>query len=99
MLASVARVSAERDRLAAELAAMGWSVGTGSVTNFVLVDLGTVDRVGAVVDGLGRSGLVPRTFPAGHPLAGHIRITARSVAEDDRLLATMRTLATTEVHP
>lgn len=98
MLANVARVAVERDRLAAELAGMGWSVGPGSITNFVLVDLGSADRVATVVDGLGRAGLVPRTFPPGHPLAGQIRITARSTAEDDRLLEVMQRLVYTEAH-
>jgi histidinol-phosphate aminotransferase len=99
MLTNVARVAAERDRLTAELATMGWSVGVGSITNFVLVDLGTADQAAAIVEGLGRAGIVPRTFPRSHPLAGHIRVTARSEADDDRFLAAMRTLATTEVLP
>ena len=43
---NVARVAAERDRLIAALTAAGWSVGP-SVTNFVLVDLGSVDRAAA----------------------------------------------------
>ena len=40
MVANVARVDAERDRLADALRAAGWSVGP-TVTNFLLVDLGT----------------------------------------------------------
>ncbi len=40
MAANVARVDAERDRLARELRDAGWSVGP-SVTNFLLVDFGT----------------------------------------------------------
>ncbi|MCU0483920.1 MAG: aminotransferase class I/II-fold pyridoxal phosphate-dependent enzyme, partial [Chloroflexi bacterium] len=99
MLANVAAVSAERDRLAAELAAMGWSVAGASTTNFVLVDLGSPARAGLVVDGLCGAGLVPRTFPAGHPLVGHVRLTARGPADNDRLLARMRALLTTEVLP
>jgi histidinol-phosphate/aromatic aminotransferase/cobyric acid decarboxylase-like protein len=34
-----------------------------------------------------RSGLVPRTFPAGHPLAAYLRVTVRSATENDRLIA------------
>lgn len=97
MLANVTRVSAERDRIAAELAAMGWSMGPSPTTNFVLVNLGSATRAGSIVDDLCRAGLVPRTFPADHPLADHIRLTARGSADNDRLLAAMRTLATTEV--
>jgi len=96
MLANVARLTAERDRLAAELGAMGWTVGP-SVANFLLVDLGSAVRAASVADGLCRAGLVPRTFPASHPLADHIRLTVRAPADDDRLLATMRSLAATEV--
>ena len=29
----------------------------------------------------------PRTFPAGHPLADHLRLTVRTAAENDRLIA------------
>jgi histidinol-phosphate aminotransferase len=98
MLDNVARVSAERERLAGELGSMGWSVRP-SATNFLLLDLGSIARAVAVVDGLCRDGLVPRTFPAGHPLADHVRLTMRSPADNDRLLEAMRTLAATEVLP
>jgi histidinol-phosphate/aromatic aminotransferase/cobyric acid decarboxylase-like protein len=30
--------------------------------------------------------LVPRTFGPDHPLAGHLRFTVRTAADDDRLL-------------
>jgi histidinol-phosphate/aromatic aminotransferase/cobyric acid decarboxylase-like protein len=33
---------------------------------------------------------VPRTFPTGHLLAGHLRLTVRSADEDDRLIAAAR---------
>ncbi len=91
MTANVAFLSAERDRLAAALGAAGWAVGP-SVTNFLLVDLGSADRARAVGDGLCRAGLVPRTFPARHPLAGHLRLTVRAPAENDRLLAALGSL-------
>ena len=66
----------ERERLRDGLAAAGWSVGP-SVTNFLLVDFGSVERAAAVAEGLLQRGLVPRTFPAGHPLADHLRLTVR----------------------
>jgi histidinol-phosphate aminotransferase len=89
--ANVARVVEERERLRAALSELGWSVGP-SVTNFVLVGLGSTERAAAVAEGLLRHGLVPRTFPAGHPLADHLRLTVRSRDEDDRLIEAAREL-------
>ncbi|HET8784773.1 MAG TPA: histidinol-phosphate transaminase [Candidatus Limnocylindrales bacterium] len=83
---NVALVTAERERLTAALTRLGWSVGP-SVTNFVLVDLGTVDRATAAAEALLRRGLVPRTFPDTHPLADHLRLTVRSPEQNDRLIA------------
>lgn len=82
---NLARIEAERPRLAAGLAALGWQVAP-SVTNFLLVDFGSPDRAAAVAEGLLRRGLVPRTFGAGHVLAGQLRFTVRAPAENDRLL-------------
>ncbi len=90
--ANVARVAGERERLRAALSALGWSVGP-SVTNFVLVGLGSTERAGALAEGLLRNGLVPRTFPAGHPLADHLRLTVRATEENDRLIEAARALA------
>lgn len=90
--ANLGRVERERDRLAAGLRAAGWDVGP-SVTNFLLVGFGSPDRAAAVAEGLLRRGLVPRTFGAGHPLAGYLRVTIRNQAENDRLLAAARELA------
>jgi histidinol-phosphate aminotransferase len=86
---NVARVAAERSRLSAALADAGWSVGP-SVTNFVLVDLGSVDRAATAAEALLRRGLVPRTFPASHPLADHLRLTVRSPEQNDRLIDAAR---------
>ena len=83
------RVRVERGRLHAALTAIGWKVGP-SVTNFLLVDFGSPERAEVVAEGLLRRGLVPRTFPAGHPLADHLRLTVRSAAEDDRLIEAAR---------
>jgi len=91
MRANVARVDAERDRLAAALRAADWNVGP-SVTNFLLVDLGTPERAAAIATGMLERGLVPRTFPAGHPLAHALRLTIRDQAGNDRLIAAAREL-------
>jgi len=80
------RVTTERDRLSDALRALGWSVGP-SVTNFILVDFGSAATAEAVAEGLLRRGLVPRTFPDGHPLADHLRLTIRSTEENDRFIA------------
>lgn len=79
------RVELERTRLAAGLAFAGWAVGP-SVTNFLLVDLGSPKRAAGVAEELLRRGLVPRTFGAGHLLASHLRLTVRGAADDDRLI-------------
>jgi histidinol-phosphate aminotransferase len=89
MRANVARVDAERDRLADALHAVGWNVGP-SVTNFLLVDLGTRERAAAIATGMLKRGLVPRTFPADHPLASFLRLTIRDRAGNDRLIAAAR---------
>lgn len=89
MRANVARVAAERDRLADGLRAAGWDVGP-SVTNFLLADLGTPERAAATASGLLRRGLVPRTFGAVHPLAHCLRLTIRDRAGNDRLMSAAR---------
>ena len=89
MRANVARVDAERDRLATALLDAGWDVGP-SVTNFLLIELGTPERAAAIATGLLKRGLVPRTFPAGHPLAHALRLTIRDRAGNDRLIAAAR---------
>jgi histidinol-phosphate/aromatic aminotransferase/cobyric acid decarboxylase-like protein len=57
-----------------------------SVTNFILVDVGTPERAAGVAERLMRRGLVPRTFGAGHPLAHCVRVTVRAGHENDRLI-------------
>jgi histidinol-phosphate aminotransferase len=89
MRANVARVDAERKRLAAALRAAGWSVGP-SVTNFLLVEFPSAERASDAATGLLRRGLVPRTFGAGHPLAHALRLTIRDRAGNDRLIAAAR---------
>jgi histidinol-phosphate aminotransferase len=86
---NVRRVAAERDRLTAALTEANWSVGP-STTNFILVDFGSVERAAVVAETLLQRGLVPRAFPASHPLADHLRLTVRDVDQDDRLIAAAR---------
>jgi len=85
MEANVARVVAERPRLSAALAAVGWDPQP-SVTNFLLLDLATAERSEAAALALMRRGLVPRTFGHGHPLAHCLRVTVRDAAGNDRLI-------------
>jgi histidinol-phosphate aminotransferase len=89
---NLARVEHERDRLAEALSAAGWTVGP-SVTNFLLVDFGSAERAAASAEGLLARGLVPRTFPAGHPLAAYLRLTIRDRHENDRLIEAARQLS------
>jgi histidinol-phosphate aminotransferase len=86
---NVAEVAGERERLTDALTKAGWSVGP-SVTNFVLVDMGSVDRAADAAEALLKSGLVPRTFPETHPLADHLRLTVRSPEQNARLIAAVR---------
>ena len=90
---NLARVAGERTRLRDALLALGWSVGP-SVTNFLLVDFGSVERAATVAEALLSNGLVPRTFGGGHPLADHLRLTVRDPNENDRLIAVAATLST-----
>jgi histidinol-phosphate aminotransferase len=89
--ARVADVSAERERFRAALRDAGWSPEP-STTNFVLVAFSSPTVAGAVAEGLLQRGLVPRTFPAAHPLAHTLRLTVRSAAENDGLIAMAREL-------
>ena len=86
------RVDRERGRLSDAFRTSGWSVGP-SVTNFVLVDFGSPRRASEVAETLLSRGLVPRTFPAGHPLAAYLRLTVRDPHENDRLIQVARDLA------
>jgi histidinol-phosphate aminotransferase len=89
----VAATIAERERFCAALGAAGWSP-LPSVTNFVLVEFASPATADAAAEGLLSRGLIPRTFPAGHPLAHCLRLTVRNREEDDRLI-----LAAQEIPP
>jgi histidinol-phosphate aminotransferase len=91
VVASVARVDAERRRLTDGLTAAGWTVHP-SDTNFLLVSFRSRERAAAVAEALLRRALVPRTFGSEHPLASYLRVTVRNAEQDDRLLAAARDL-------
>ena len=82
----VREVIAERERFADRLRAAGWMVHP-STTNFLLVRFGSPAVADVVADELLKRGLIPRTFPAGHPLDHCIRLTVRNPVQDDRLVA------------
>jgi histidinol-phosphate aminotransferase len=83
--ANVERLAAEREWLAAGLAAAGWQPYP-SVTNFLLVRIGDQAASEEASERLLRAGIVPRTFGAANPLRGHLRLTVRSRTENERLL-------------
>ena len=94
LAANVARIVRERTRLGAAFAASGFPARP-SVTNFLLVDLGGRGAARAMASGLLARGLVPRTFGADHPLAGHLRFTVRDEAQDGLLIDAFTELAPT----
>lgn len=92
MRANVARVERDRARFASDLRGAGWEVGP-SVTNFLLVRFESPQRAATCAEALLAHGLVPRTFPAGHPLDAYLRLTVRTAAENERLVAVARETA------
>jgi len=85
-----AALAAERDWLAPRLAAAGWAPYP-SVTNFLLVRIGSAAEAAAAAEHLLQQGLVPRTFAPDGPLGGHLRLTVRSREENERLLSAAAT--------
>ncbi|HEX2626548.1 MAG TPA: aminotransferase class I/II-fold pyridoxal phosphate-dependent enzyme, partial [Candidatus Limnocylindrales bacterium] len=85
----VAHITEERDRFTRGLRAAGWDAHP-STTNFVLVAFTTPAAADLAAESLLQRGLIPRTFPAGHPLDHCIRLTVRNQAQDDRLIAAAR---------
>ena len=82
----VETISAERNRFVRALREAGWDAKQ-SVTNFVLVEFDSAATADTVAEGLLSRGMIPRTFPAGHPLDHCIRLTVRNREQDDRLVA------------
>jgi histidinol-phosphate aminotransferase len=87
----VETITAERGRFVAALREAGWDAKE-SVTNFVLVEFASAAAADAAAEGLLSRGLIPRTFPSGHPLDHCIRLTVRDRGQDDRLVAAAREL-------
>src|SRR5690606_31868429 len=83
LLASVAELKAERDRLVAELRAMGCEV-TASDANFV--QFGRFDDAAAVWRRLLDHGVLVRD----NGVPGRLRVTAGTRAENDAFLRAMR---------
>jgi histidinol-phosphate aminotransferase len=92
-LARVAAIAAERERFARRLREAGWDPQP-STTNFLLVAFGSTKAAEAAAEGLLSRGLIPRTFPADHPLAHCLRLTVRNEEQDDRLVAAAREIGT-----
>jgi len=90
-LENVRALSAERDWLAGQLSALGW-LSAPSITNFLLVRVGDHDAAERAAEVLLHAGIVPRTFGPANPLRGYLRLTVRSRAENDRLLAAVAAL-------
>ncbi len=92
-LARAAEVVAERPKLAAGLAALPTAEVFASAANLVLVRFGA-GRAAKIWQGLADRGVVVRNFdhPAGGPLAGCLRITVGTAAENALLLAELATL-------
>ena len=80
----VATITSERERLRAQLTGLGLEVGE-SAANFLLVRAGR-----QAAPALLKSGLVVRTFGAGHPLADYIRVTVRKPEENARLVQALK---------
>jgi histidinol-phosphate aminotransferase len=87
--ANVERLTLERGWLAEQLAGAGWTPAP-SVTNFLLVRIDDHSAAEAAAERLLQSGIVPRTFGPANPLRGHLRLTVRSRAENERLLEVVR---------
>jgi histidinol-phosphate aminotransferase len=85
----VAAIAAERERFGEALRDAGWDPQP-STTNFLLVAFASTAAAEAAAEGLLSRGLIPRTFPADHPLAHCLRLTVRNAEQDDRLVAAAR---------
>jgi histidinol-phosphate aminotransferase len=83
--ANAEAIAVERDWLAAQLSSLGLAPYP-SVTNFLLVPIGTQAEAEDATDHLLRGGIVPRTFGPANPLRGHLRFTVRDRAGNERFL-------------
>ncbi len=83
--ANVTRIAAAREDLVGKLRTLGLDPFP-SVANFVLAE---VPEARTVAADLMARGLVARSFPPDHPLAGFLRFTARTPDQHDRLIAVL----------
>jgi histidinol-phosphate aminotransferase len=87
LAAQVARIRAERGRLAAALAALPGFAVSPSDANFVLV---RVPDAGGVQARLRAAGILVKNLHGGHPLTANcLRITVGTPAENDALIAAL----------
>lgn len=89
----VADITEERNRFSRGLRDAGWDAHP-STTNFVLVAFASPAAADVVAESLLQRGLIPRTFPSGHPLDHCIRLTVRDTPQDDRMIAAAREIGT-----
>jgi histidinol-phosphate aminotransferase len=88
--ANAEAIVAERGWLADQLTRTGLPPYP-SVTNFLLVRIGTQAQAEAATEHLLRGGIVPRTFGPANPLRGHLRFTVRDRTGNERFLDVIRT--------
>ena len=91
LFASVRAIVAERERMAAEVGALGWLSPHPSDANFTLFDVHGADAA-AVAAGLRRRGVLVRHYDR-PDLAGKLRISAGRPRDTERLLAALREVA------
>lgn len=91
-VANARTLQAEGAWLRGQLAGLGYAAWP-SVCNFVLVRIGDQAAADAAAEMLLRGGIVPRTFGPANPLRGHLRLTVRTRAENQRLLDLVATHA------
>ena len=87
---NAANLIAERVWLSDRLADVGLPAYP-SITNFVLVPIGSVAAAEDLTETLLRAGIVTRTFGPANPIRGHLRLTVRTRAENERLLGALQT--------
>ena len=87
------RAASAGAELRARLGALPTVVGVRGLGLLLGVELDPTHDARAVASQLLARGLVPRTFPDGHPLADHLRLTVRAADENDRFIEAARAIA------
>ncbi len=86
---AVARVIAERERLASRLSRIPGVVSLPSCANFILFETGRPDAM-PVRDALRRQGVSVRGFPSEPMLRGYLRVSCGTRQENDAFLAALQ---------